>query len=747
MTRSPRVYIALTGLLGGTVAATAHLWMPSSVPIPATFVVLAVLAAVSSQVPVRFVRDGAIQGFTLEGGVLVALLLNGAMGLAPLVLVTTSVFAHAVRSRDLRKTVFNAGRTGLETTAGTAVFWLLAPSDLTTGVGLLAAVAVAAVTYEVVSSIAMTELVHRLTGRPRREAAAEVSDVSMLTFGANTMFGVILGTVAQVSLVVTLVAGLMMVGLYLGFRGYAAAVLDRQRAHALSDLTHLLLDLPSSDEVPTFLTEVVAAFGGSAGELIVPSGDEFRHYVYGPDGVTDTGLTELPRAGLLATAIARGGGILEPGHSDSGDLVDALAAPIEHRGTVLGALAVFGRNGLETWGPADAALLSAVATELAVAIQNIGLLQRVTQERGRLAARTRELSEILTAASDGIASLDAGGIVRAWNPGMASLTGLDSDLALGQHWSSVLRLRRTTGEELAAVGDHVITRGLTGESTEEAVALQVMRNDGQWRQVTMTASSVREFGDTPRGLVLIGRDVTAQREVEDLKADVIATVSHELRTPLTPLKGFLAVLDERGSSFTPEELQTVHGRMASQVARLETLLADLLAVAELDHGSFALTAEPVDLGQLVRDIVEMEAVDEPGRFTVHADAHVMAVADSRALGRIVRALVSNTRKHAPGPVEVVVAGDGEWATVAVTDQGPGIPAWELQRVFDRFSRLGPALQRPQGPGLGLTIAKALAERLGGGIDVVSEPDAGSTFTVRIPRARPRPVSIPDARHA
>ncbi len=181
--------------------------------------------------------------------------------------------------------------------------------------------------------------------------------------------------------------------------------------------------------------------------------------------------------------------------------------------------------------------------------------------------------------------------------------------------------------------------------------------------------------------------------------------------------------------------------MSAQLTRLETLISDLLAVAELDHGQFDLHPEPMALGELVTEAVEVEAAHEFSRGTVVVEPDVTAIADSVALVRIVRSLVSNAVKHTDGRVEVTIRSVDDEVHVAVADEGPGIASWDHQKVFNRFERLGNHLRRTQGPGLGLTIARTLAQRMDGDVTVSSDIGAGSTFTLHLPRAKPRAVRL------
>ncbi len=382
-----------------------------------------------------------------------------------------------------------------------------------------------------------------------------------------------------------------------------------------------------------------------------------------------------------------------------------------------------------------------MANELAVALDNWLLLDQVEEERARLEAESTKLNDILGAATDGIVSVLAEGTIEAWNPGMARITGVDPEVAIGQPWHAVLRLKDDAGAELAPTGDHVMSQAMAGEHAGESLSLQALRADGVWRRLQCTSSPVRNPDGTTRGVVLVARDVTSEREVEELKSDFIATVSHELRTPLTPLKGFLATLRNPRTALTEDQLGSIHGAMGTQLLRLETLISDLLAVAELDHGQFELRPEPLTISDVVADAVEVEAADELSRCSVLVEPDVTAVADSVALVRIVRSLVSNALKHTAGEVEITVRTLADHVEVVVRDEGPGVAPWDQQRIFNRFERLGNHLTRTQGPGLGLTIARTLARRMDGDVTLSSDIGLGATFTLTLPRARPRSVSL------
>lgn len=740
MDRGARRFIAGTAATGVTAAVLAAAVLPTEVSSPRTLFAFVVVAFVSGLLPLRFLRTGGQQGFNFEGAVLVGMLLTVPVGLVPLIMVAASLFTHALRRPlDGRKLLFNPGKTGLEMAAGAFAFSVLAPAAASpTDLRSVGAVVVASLAYEFVSTLVMSQLFLVLDATPRRETVRDVAGMSGVTFFGNTCFGLILAAVATVNTAFVLLSGLALAGLFMGYRGYATALGDRQRAQSLSELTHVMLDLPSGDVViERLLSRLVEVFGARTSSLVLVQSSGTASWTHDDGETQKIEDGELPRTGSVAAAMARGRCVLTEIAVGDDAVREALVAPIGRPSRPIGAVSLVGRRGFEPWGAADASLLGAVANELTVALDNVSLFQQVEEERARLEAESTKLNNILGAATDGISSFLADGTIEAWNPGMARITGVPGDVAVGKPWHAVLRLKDADGVDLAPTGDHVVGRSLTGDLPAGPLPLQALRSDGEWRRLECTASPVRDPDGGHRGLVVVARDVTAERELEELKSDFIATVSHELRTPLTPLKGFLATLRNPRTALTDDQLDSVHGSMSTQLTRLEMLISDLLAVAELDHGQFNLYPEPLALGELVPEAVEVEAADQYARCTVTVDPDATAVADAVALVRVLRSLVSNAVKHTEGHVEVTVRTVEDRVEVAVADEGPGIASWDQQRVFNRFERLGNHLRRTQGPGLGLTIARALAQRMGGDVSVSSDIGRGAVFTLSLPRARPR----------
>ncbi|RDS60561.1 cell wall metabolism sensor histidine kinase WalK [Streptomyces sp. M7] len=202
----------------------------------------------------------------------------------------------------------------------------------------------------------------------------------------------------------------------------------------------------------------------------------------------------------------------------------------------------------------------------------------------------------------------------------------------------------------------------------------------------------------------------------------VADASHELRSPIASLRTQLEV----GAAHP--ELLDLDGAVTDTV-RLQTLAADLLLLARLDAGERPGDAR-FDLGALAREHAE-------GRAGVAVTADEVPVAGSRAqVGRVLTNLLDNARRHARSAVTVGVRVEGEWAVVAVADDGDGVPEADRERIFERFVRLDEARSRDDGgAGLGLAIARDVAVRHGGTLTVGRAPAGGALFELRLPRAQ------------
>jgi len=225
------------------------------------------------------------------------------------------------------------------------------------------------------------------------------------------------------------------------------------------------------------------------------------------------------------------------------------------------------------------------------------------------------------------------------------------------------------------------------------------------------------------------------RQLDTARRAFVATASHELRTPLFALGGFIELLEDE--DLDDETRRGFLTTMREQVARLAKLATDLLDLSRVDAGGLSVRREVVDLGDVAGSLVaELYGLAESKQQALEADVaeEAEALGDEERIAQIGRALATNALVHTPGGTSVVVrARRGEsCAWLEVEDDGPGIPAEELERVFDRFYRVEGGIA--PGSGLGLAIARELAELMGGHVRASSRPGR-TVFTLELECAR------------
>lgn len=239
-------------------------------------------------------------------------------------------------------------------------------------------------------------------------------------------------------------------------------------------------------------------------------------------------------------------------------------------------------------------------------------------------------------------------------------------------------------------------------------------------------------------LLLLAEDRTEARRVEAVRRDFVVNVSHELKTPVGALSLLAETLDHAADD--PDAVRRFAGRIQTEAARLSALVHEVIALSRLQDADPLRAASPVRVAAVVAEAVDRARTSADARgiaLDVGPQPDAVVVGDHDLLVTAVRNLLDNAVTYS-GPrtrVGVGTAVRDDVVEVAVVDQGVGIPADALPRVFERFYRVDPARSRDTGgTGLGLSIVKHVVADHGGEVTVWSQPGQGSTFTVRLPLA-------------
>ena len=244
-------------------------------------------------------------------------------------------------------------------------------------------------------------------------------------------------------------------------------------------------------------------------------------------------------------------------------------------------------------------------------------------------------------------------------------------------------------------------------------------------------------GHDAEGALGVFFDITRTERLELVRQEFLSNVSHELRTPLTAIMAFVETL-ESGANEDPESCQRFLSIIRKNASRMHSLIDDILELTAIEGGNIQLRAERVDLHELVNDVCASLTTQAQARNITlknNVAEGISVYADSRRLEQMLTNLVDNGVKfsHQNGVVSISYE-NGERDRILVTDDGDGIPAQHLERLFERFYRVDRARSRELGgTGLGLAIVKHLALLHGGEVTVESELGKGSTFTLHLPK--------------
>jgi len=368
----------------------------------------------------------------------------------------------------------------------------------------------------------------------------------------------------------------------------------------------------------------------------------------------------------------------------------------------------------------------------------IGELARILDRSAdQLQARLNELAgerarteTILSAIESGLLAVDHRGTVILANESLRR--SLDLPDPVGRHYVEVIR-HPDVGRALEAVLR-------TGRAQSGEVRIHHLR-----RVYALHAGPFPGQEGMPHGAVLTFLDVTERRRVDEVRRDFVANASHELRTPLTSIRGFVEALED-GALEDPATSRRFLEKIRTHADRMAALVSDLLELSRLESGERPPHWERVAADEVVDEVVGgLSALAAAKQIEVVTEVSVESVETDRdRLRGVLENLVENALKYTPagGRVAVSARPEGDAAVFEVADDGPGIAAEHLPRIFERFYRVDKARSRELGgTGLGLSIVKHLVESLGGAVSVSSEPGRGSRFVVRLPLSR-REVARP-----
>ncbi|WP_239380155.1 response regulator [Frankia sp. CIT1] len=386
------------------------------------------------------------------------------------------------------------------------------------------------------------------------------------------------------------------------------------------------------------------------------------------------------------------------------------------------------------------ALLGLVTARAVLTIlANASLTRGLGRQRNALERLTRQQELILNSAGDGIYGVGVDGRVTFVNDAAVRLLGSTADAVVGQPHELIVTAPAAAGR--SADGRVASSVARPSEDRQGAsVEIHYCRADGTTFPAEHTVTSIMDDG-VVAGAVVVFRDVTERRVVERMRNEFISVVSHELRTPLTSIRGALGLLAGGVLGGLPQRAQRMTDVAVDSTDRLIRLINDILDVERMSAGRLVLqrrTCEAADL--LAAAVTELAAFADEAGVILRTDVTSGAVwADPDRINQTLTNLIGNAVKFSArgGTVTISSMPRDRGQLFRVRDEGRGIPADALEKVFGRFEQIDASDSRQKGgTGLGLAICRGIVEQHGGCIWAESEPGRGATFSFQLPAVHP-----------
>lgn len=418
----------------------------------------------------------------------------------------------------------------------------------------------------------------------------------------------------------------------------------------------------------------------------------------------------------------------------------SICAPIKGKDRMLGVIYLDSQSGADTFSEKDLDLLTAIANQAGIAVENAllwekmrryseELEQEVNQRTAEIAFERNRLRAILQCMGEGIVVSDPKDQVNLMNPAAEKILDIKPEDTISGDILSWYP------QEVHAVAAQLLNRVKSSTATDTlSEDLRVMIGN---KHVRVNLAPIRDEQDKYLGMVLANQDITKEVEVEQMKADFISMLTHDLKNPLTVIisssqliiKGYLGPIDLK----TEDQIKAIYRNGQTMLE----LVNNFLDVSKIEAGRMSIGKHPLSISDLIDNVVQnfqMQATEFGIDLIKEVSPNLPVITgDPFQMERVLSNLVSNAIKFTSRPGMVIVQAKvvSDHLQVSVSDSGEGIPKEEVSQLFSRYFRTKSAQGKIKGTGLGLYIVKSIVEAHNGKVEVKSEMGRGTTFTITL----------------
>ncbi|NDD29716.1 MAG: PAS domain S-box protein [Proteobacteria bacterium] len=418
------------------------------------------------------------------------------------------------------------------------------------------------------------------------------------------------------------------------------------------------------------------------------------------------------------------------GFAEAEGTTSLLWAPLIGRQRTLGALALL-TQGARSWTQMELQWLDIFANVLSVTLENTHLFQDLATEKSQLQVLVDNVPE-------GVFTTDAQGRVLTWNAAAHRITGWSLADVAGRRCAELIRCSTVEETWCETRCPLKIAMQTVARFDSGVHGVSLARADGTAVPVFITSGPIVSDDGTAMGAVLVFRDITKEKEIEQMKEDFLATITHDLKSPLASVMGYAELmLNPKLGPLNDNQQEFVQSILRSSKT-LQFLIDNILEITRMEAGEMQFNPRAFNIGSVLAEIREMFvplAAPKSLRLEVRCDDAIIVRGDRDKIKEVFINLYANAVKFTRpgGAITTTVEATDERVTIRVADTGKGIAADQIARLFERFAQVKSDERR--GTGLGLYIVRRIIQAHEESVEVQSEVGVGTTFSFGLPRVR------------